>query len=105
MIDKILKIAKENPEGFTVTKDLEFVKSGFVVAYSETQNSFGIDGLKKVIEFAFKNDTEIGGWKEKKLFYFDASKVYETKEEATKKAIENNQIAFFDLNNLEVIFI
>ena len=105
MVEKILKIANQNPNGFTVTKELKKVITGYVVATLETQNSFGIEGLKKVIAFAFKNDTCIGGWKEEDLFYFDASKVFTDKEEAIKEGLKNKQIAIYDLDNNEVIYL
>jgi fructokinase len=105
MIDKILKIADENPDGFTISLNFEIPASGYVVAEKETQNSFGVEGLKKVIEYAKANRTFIGGWKEKKQYYFDASKIYNNKDEAIKAGIENEQIAIYDLNNDEVIYI
>ena len=105
MIEKILKIADENPNGFTISLDFKIPTTGFVVAMKETQNSFGIDGLKKVIEFAMKNETFIGGWKEKNQYYFDASKIYTDKNEAIKVGIENEQIAIYDLDNQDVIYL
>lgn len=105
MIQKILKIADQNPDGFTVTTELVKVTTGFVVSNFETQNSFGIEGLKKVIEFAFKNNSCIGGWKEENLFYFDSSKVFTSKGEAIQEGLRNKQIAIYDLDNNEVIYL
>lgn len=103
MIDKIMQIAKENPLGFTVyTSNLEHVKSGWVVALKETQNSFGVDGLAKVL--AMKTDC-IGGWKEKDLFYFDAVLLFDNEEEATRKGIENEQIAIFNIEQSRLKFL
>jgi fructokinase len=63
LFEAIKKIAKENPEGFTVKiPDLEWVISGYVVAYCETQNCFGDEGLKKVIRHAEKHAKIAGGW-------------------------------------------
>lgn len=47
MLEKFLQIADENPDGFTAKLSGELVtEGGFVVAEKETQNSFGIEGLK-----------------------------------------------------------
>ena len=105
MTEKILKIADENPNGFTITLDFEIPTTGFVVAMKETQNSFGIAGLEKVIEYAKKHKTCIGGWKEKNQYYFDASKIYTDKNQAIKVGIENEQIAIYDLDNQDVIYL
>lgn len=105
LITKLMLIAKENPEGFTVyTATLEPVKKGWVVALKETQNSFGIDGLKKVLGYAKKTGT-IGGWKEEDLFYWDAVIIVQDEEEATKLGIENEQIAIFNIEQVRVKYL
>lgn len=105
MIERLLEIAKQNPEGFTVyTSTLQHVKKGWVVALKETQNCFGEDGLKKALEFAKVTGT-IGGWKEKKLFYFDAVQLYDNEEDATKAGIENEQIAIFNIETSKLKFL
>lgn len=96
MISKILKIAEENPNGFTIDLNLKFISSGYAVASKETQNCFGVEGLKKVIEFAKKHNTYIGGWLEDGKYYFDASTIVQDKEEALRIGRENEQIAIFD---------
>lgn len=106
MIDKILKIADQNPYGFTVNKDLKHApRKGYAVAMKETQNSFGVEGLKKVVEYAINHNTCIGGWKEKEKYYFDASVIYEDREEAIRKGREQEQIAIFDLEKGEPIYL
>ena len=47
----------------------------------------------------------VGGWynSENKQYYFDATIVVDTLEEAKKLGIENRQIAIFDLNTLTEI--
>lgn len=103
MIEKIMQIAKENPNGFTVyTKDLQHVKKGWVVAIKETQNCFGIDGLTKVIQM---NTDCIGGWKEKDLYYFDAVLIIHNEDEATKLGVENKQIAIFNIEQSKLKFL
>lgn len=106
LIAKLKQIANENPNGFTVyVPSLEPVKSGYIVAVKETQNSFGDKGLKKALRFALENTGVFGGWKEKNKYYWDASVVLHDREEAIKLGRENGQIAIFDLNKLETIYL
>ena len=83
----IEKIAKENPEGFTVKlPEMSWVISGYIAAYKDTQNCFGAEGLKKAVEHALNHDKIVGGWmnEENKLFYFDSSKVFKSLDEAVQ---------------------
>ena len=100
-------IAKKNPMGFTVNKStLQPITSGFAVSIKDTQNSFGHEGLRNVLQFVEQSDVHaIGGWynSENGQFYFDATAVYADKETAIKVAKENNQIAIFDLDTLSEI--
>lgn len=99
----VKKIASENPDGFTVyIPSLKWVTNGYIVAYKETQDSFGDDGLKRVITHALENNKIVGGWlnTENQMYYFDSSKVFENREEAIEFGKQNEQIAIFDLNNL-----
>lgn len=108
MIIEILKIAEVNKEGFTIeVPTLEHVTTGIVVAHKETQNSFDNDGLQKCLKHALSHDKVVGGWfnEENSKFYYDSCKVFKSDQRA--KAIEfgkeNDQIAIFDLTNLELI--
>jgi len=66
LVAQIKKIAAKNQDGFTILlPNLEHAKKGWVVALKETQDSFGDDGLRKVIEVAKE---AIGGWKYGDLF-------------------------------------
>jgi len=106
MLNTILTIAKANPYGFTFNiRTNTFVKFGFVVAYKETQNCFGTEGLQKVLEHASKHDQIVGGWlnSENNEFYFDSCKVLKSRKEAIEFGKLNEQIAIFDLTNLEEI--
>ncbi|MDR0844794.1 MAG: hypothetical protein LBN71_06200, partial [Tannerella sp.] len=63
LFEAIKAIAYENPAGFTVKiPEMEFVTSGYVAAYLETQNCFGDAGLMKVLEHAGKHENIVGGW-------------------------------------------
>lgn len=68
-----------------------------MVARKETQNSFGEDGLRKVLEVALRTSKTVGGWKDEKLFYWDAVMVFENEDEATKAGIENEQLAIYQI--------
>jgi hypothetical protein len=102
----IIEIAKRNPEGFTIEiPSLKPVTSGYISAYLETQNSFGYEGLDKVINHAINHGKVVGGWldTETNLYYFDSSKVFENLKEAIEFGKQNKQIAIFDLNELKTI--
>ena len=96
--DILQRIASAHPDGFTVNISNGFRKEtkGFAVAYKETQNSFG---PAKACEHALKNDNIVGGWLDNGKYYFDSVKVFSEEAEAREFAIENDQIAYFDLNN------
>lgn len=106
---RVMEIAKENPDGFTIdSRTLKPLTTGICCAIKETQNSHTEEDLvNRVIPIALKQHLAIGGWydKEGDKFYFDASRVFpkEQKEEAIKFAKENEQLAVFDLDNLEEI--
>ena len=108
LIDSVWEYAQNNPYGFTLNIDtLKPVKFGICVAFKETQNSFGKESLKKVIDHALANGKTVGGWlnDEDGNYYFDSVKVFKNAE--LKEAIEfgrlNEQLAVFDLTNLNEI--
>ena len=96
-------IATKNPNGFTVDKrTLKPITSGFSVAVSETQNSFGDEGVKKAVSHAEEKSyiEAIGGWlnSEDKQYYFDAVMVVQEQDVAAELGYRNKQKAIFDLN-------
>ena len=104
----LVAIATANAQGFTVdAHTLQPVTTGYAVALAETQNSFGADGLARVIEFV--NHTPgvnaFGGWldSETGLFYWDATVIVSDCATAEELARRNGQLAFFDLENLKEI--
>ena len=59
----IQEIARQNPEGFTVDlTTLKKVTKGISVAYLETQDSFGEEGLERVLNHALMHEKKVGGW-------------------------------------------
>lgn len=108
LIERVWRYSQINLYGFTLNiQTLEPVKFGISVAYIETQNSFGFESLENVIKHSLQHDRTVGGWynEENGLFYFDSIKVFRNNEinEAIRFAIENKQIAIFDLTNLKEI--
>lgn len=101
-------VASISPDGFTIDKNtFQPITSGYSVAVKDTQNSFDNVGAARVVVYAAKH-TEInalGGWynSENKKFYFDAVIVCDNLEDAITLGRANDQIAIFDLNNLEEI--
>lgn len=104
----LMEVATANAEGFTVdAQTLKPITKGFAVALADTQNSFNGSGLIKVINYV-ENHPEVnafGGWydKESNKFYFDATVICEDRATAEELGRRNNQIAIFDLGNLEEI--
>ena len=105
-IDAIQKIAEQNPEGFTVDlTTLKRITKGISVAYIETLDSFGIEGLERVINHALAHDRKVGGWmnEDDGQYYYDSIRIFTDLEEAKRFGRENKQIAIFDLTNLRLI--
>lgn len=109
LLSSIAAIAAINPDGFTFNVEtLSAQKGGYAVACSETQNSFGADGLAKVVDYVTANINRVkcvGGWldNETGLYYYDAVIIADTEAEALQLAKINNQIAIFDLNTFQEI--
>ena len=103
----IQHISENNPAGFTVDKVLlEPITTGYAIAVSETQDSFGDSGLDKVIEIAKHNWIDaIGGWlnSDNGKYYYDAVMVVDDINDALLLASRNKQIAIFDLSKGEEI--
>lgn len=97
-------IATTNTDGYTVNaKTLQQITIGYAVAVAETQNSFGPEGLAKVIQYV-QDHPEVdafGGWynSEDRQYYYDATIIVPTKSEAIELARINKQLAFYCLDN------
>lgn len=104
--EKVKQIALSNPDGFTVSLlNFEFPTKGICVAMKLTQNHFGDEGLKKVIEIAKQSTFLVGGWFNKKdnQFYYDCVMIVEDLETALEIGKANEQEAIFDLNRFKEI--
>ena len=101
-------VAALNPEGFTVNaKTMEPVTHGFAVAVEATQNSFGPEGLARVLDYAATHSevNAIGGWLDTETgkYYYDCVCIVYSEREARALARQNKQIAIFDLDNMREI--
>jgi len=104
----IAAIAAANPAGFTVNaQTFEPITSGYAVAVLDTQNSFNAEGAARVMEYVNNHQevNAVGGWynSENGRFYYDATIVVNDLATAIELGKANQQIAIFDLNNLEEI--
>ena len=101
-------IAMNNKDGFTVNAaNLQPVKSGYAVAVSDTQDSFGFSGLANVVKYVSDHPeiNAFGGWynSDNNMYYFDATVIVDDLEAAKELGRYNKQIAIFDLANLTEI--
>lgn len=101
-------IAMNNKDGFTVNAaNLQPVKSGYAVAVSDTQDSFGLEGLANVVKYVSEHPevNAFGGWynSDNNMYYFDATVIVNDFEAAKELGRTNKQIAIFDLANLKEI--
>ena len=115
VISSVAAIAAINSEGFTINAaNLQPVTTGYAVALKRTQNSFGAEGLAKVANVIEELQASgnlngrilaFGGWydSESGLYYYDATVIYQDREKAIEAGRANEQIAIFDLSNLEEI--
>lgn len=104
----LANIALVNHDGYTVNaRTLQPVTTGYAVAVANTQNSFGIKGLAKVIQYA-QDHPEInayGGWynSDNGQYYYDATIIVDNLQQAIEIGRANDQIAIFDLENCKEI--
>lgn len=107
-VEWFYEYSKLHKSGFTIyIKTKQVPKEGVVVAYKETQNCFGKNGLKKSLSHALSHYGLLGGWLNVKngLYYFDSDTLFQ--ESMLKEAIEwgkrNNQHSVFILSTNETI--
>jgi len=108
LTERVWEYSLNNPDGFTLNiETMKPIKYGISVAYLETQNNFGKESLKRVINHALKHNKTVGGWmdNESKLYYFDSVMIFKNNEidKAIEFAKQNDQLAIFDLTNLKEI--
>lgn len=110
LINALFELATrpENAQGFTVRLlDLSRVTTGYAVAYEATQDSHTRDEIARCIEHAREHAGIVGGWLNEQdgKWYWDSTAVYNDRAEAIAAGRRENQIAIYDLDNDEVIFL
>ncbi len=108
LIERVWEYSQNNPYGFTLDIDtMKPVKFGICVAYLDTQDSFGKEGLRRVLEHALEHGKVVGGWlnDDNGYYYFDSVRLFSNRQldEAIEFAKTNRQLAVFDLTNLREI--
>ena len=103
LIRELTTIAMLNPAGYTVDANtLQPLTHGYCVAVAATQNSFGAEGLRRVVEYVTQhgNVNAFGGWydSESGLYHYDATVVCATLGEAVEMARTNEQLAIYCLD-------
>lgn len=105
LVSKLLQIAAENPNGFTVTiPDCEPVTSGYAIGHRDTQNSFGREGLEKVVEHSMQTTGVVGGWKGyNNRYYFDTVIITHDGMEALDLKAEHDQASIYHIDTGRVL--
>ena len=100
-------MAKRDPTGGTFSPTtFEPVPTGYVVAAFATQDSFGIDGCARCVDYALTHGLYVGWWlNEDGIIQFDAVHVLTNLREATDRGRAEKQRAIFDIEKQDVIFI
>ena len=106
-----------NNGGFTLTKDLQAKQEGFACAISGHEVVHNMDTVSEldIVDYiASKKDLCkknsnlcFGSWldTETNKLYLDLSEVLPSKKEALKKAYKREQLAIFNLNTFESIYL
>lgn len=108
ILTTLAAFAAANKDGYTVNaQTLEPVTTGYAVAVAATQDSFGPEGLAKVVKYVGEHSevNAFGGWynSENGEYYYDATIIVESLEQAVELGRANDQIAIFDLANCKEI--
>lgn len=103
-ITALTAIAALNPDGYTVNANtLQPLTHGYAVALAATQDSFGPEGLERVVKYVQDHPhvDAFGGWynSDNGQYYYDATVIVDTMSEAIALAKANKQLAFFCLDN------
>lgn len=108
LIERMWDYSQSNPDGFTIDV-ISFAcpKEGIVVSYEATQNSFGKESLRKVLDHALGHAHLVGGWldKSQNKYYFDSDTIFQESmlNEALEWGRKNKQLAVFVLSEQKEI--
>ena len=97
----IKRVAKRNPEGYTVDKKRHAITDGYSIAVKETQNSHGIRGLMRTTYHSLRHGLNFGGWLDTATgrYYYDSVVIEHDEATAIAKGRENEQIAVYNLTD------
>jgi hypothetical protein len=103
---QVQRVAQNNPDGVSIDLVTGRVLTGvgFCVAYQATQNNFDFAGLNASMAHAQGPNGSgiIGAWSHAGTIYYDSVKKYTTRTAAVEAAIEEGQLAIYNLNTLRV---
>lgn len=108
VVEHVWIYAQSHPAGFTLNLEtMQPVEKGLVVAYRDTQRSFGKEGLAKAVAYSLKQGKIIGGWlnEEDGYYYFDSVCLFKLSDysKAIDFAKKNKQMAIYDLTHKRTI--
>ena len=107
----------KNNGGYTLTKDLQAKQGGFACAISGHETVYSMDNVSELDimeyiaskrELTSKNSNLcFGSWldAETNKLYLDLSEVLDDKKTALKKAYKREQLAIFNLNTFESVYL
>ena len=98
-------------KGFTVNKDLEKPNNlSYLVSYEgglvyDIQDLTSNKLLSAITTLGIDDNSLFGAWLDKSIVYIDKSLNFKDKEKAIKFGYEQNQLAIFDYENKESIYL
>lgn len=97
----IQRVAKRNPEGYTVDKRRHAITDGYSIAVKETQDSHGICGLMRTTFHSLRHGLNFGGWLDTATgrYYYDSVVIEHDEATAIAKGLKNEQIAIYNLTD------
>lgn len=101
----IQRVAKRNPEGYTVDKKRKAISDGYSIAVKETQDSHGVWGLMRTTFHSLRKGLNFGGWLDSNTgrYYYDSVVIEHDEATAIAKGLKNDQIAIYNLTSREEI--
>jgi hypothetical protein len=96
----LLSLLESN--GFTLDKQGNTVSEGYAVAtetfIKQSLMTTKVSSVSEAINTFLESDHElIGGWIDSEILWIEASKVFDTADEAHDYCVANNEIAYYDL--------
>lgn len=101
----IKRVARRNPEGYTVDKRRHAITDGYSIAVKGTQDSHGVLGLVRTTYYSLRHGLNFGGWLDTATgrYYYDSVVIEHDEDTAIAKGRENEQIAIYNLTDGEEI--